>query len=138
MLKPGSFAFIGITEGRGMKLGLGLPVDPLMDSDAAMSRYLELAKEQGDTLELLREDEESLPAVERRWRLEPFGDADLVDLCANAWHRMGAHMSEVMARGGIPGSVPQLDCRHELEKIRVRAYSREALRAGKVDGFLLL
>ncbi|OMR58921.1 hypothetical protein AQ765_07200 [Burkholderia pseudomallei] len=39
MLVPNSHGSIGITEGRGFKLGLTFPVHPLEDSDDAMHRY---------------------------------------------------------------------------------------------------
>ena len=59
MLKPRSHGLIGITEGRGMKLGLGIPIDALADSDDAMKKYLAVVASKGDALELLMDDEES-------------------------------------------------------------------------------
>lgn len=40
MLKPASSGSVGFTRGRGMKLGLGLPIDPLSDSKEAIKRYI--------------------------------------------------------------------------------------------------
>src|SRR5262249_17931785 len=40
-LVPKSSAMVGITEGRGMKLGITFPVHALEDSDHGMRRYLE-------------------------------------------------------------------------------------------------
>jgi hypothetical protein len=137
MLKPRSRGFIGITEGRGMKLGIGVPIDPLSDSDEAMRRYLTAAAAGRDFLELLMDDEDSLPAVERRWGLEPFGDGDLVDLCAKAWLRTGTLVAAVMTELGGPELVPNLDCRHPIDAVRIRAYDRARLREGIVEGFRL-
>jgi hypothetical protein len=137
MLKPLSQAFVGVTEGRGMKLGLGLPFDPLSDSDAAMRNYLAVVQERGDFLGILGEDEDSLPAIERRWRLKEFGDSDVVEVCANAWHLVGRYVNDVASQLADSLRVPELDCRHDLEKVRIRAYDRERLRNGVVRGFPL-
>ena len=137
MLKPRSYGLIGITEGRGMKLGLGIPIDALADSDDAMKKYLAVVASKGDALELLMDDEESLPAVERHWGLKPFGDADLVDLRVKAWLRVGSLLTTVVKQLDGPEFAPQLDCRHDLDAVRIRAYSREKLRSGIVEGFRL-
>jgi hypothetical protein len=50
MLVPKSRADIGVTEGRGMKLGMSFPVDPLADSDTGMERYLWSVKRAGDDM----------------------------------------------------------------------------------------
>ena len=64
MLVPKSRADVGITELRGMKLGMTFPVHPLEDSDAAMERYLRSVKravnsEIADFLGLLVFDKDS-------------------------------------------------------------------------------
>jgi hypothetical protein len=135
MLKPKSAGSIGITEGRGVKLGMGYSIDPLTDSDDAMRRYLDITRGGRDPLDLLMEDEDSLPCVERRWGLEVFGEADLVDLCATAWLRVASLFAEVVEELNGPEFKPDLTCRHNLEGVRIRAYSREKLRAGVVEGF---
>src|SRR5215467_5943318 len=66
--------------GRGMKLGFGIKITPLYDSDHAMHRYLAA----GDVLDILMPDEDSMPCVEREWRLPDF-DEELIDLCSRAW-----------------------------------------------------
>jgi hypothetical protein len=48
MLLPDSRAIVGITEGRGMKLGMGFPINPLDDSDVGIRRYLYVTSEKGD------------------------------------------------------------------------------------------
>src|ERR1043166_4381867 len=96
MLKPKSSGFLGITEGRGLKLGMGTAIDPLTDSDDAMRKYLGVALAHQDFLGLLIDDEDSLPCVERKWGLEVFADADLVDLCATAWLRTASVLTRVL------------------------------------------
>ena len=38
ILLPKSAGFVGVIEGRGIKLGFSFPIDPLEDSDHAMER----------------------------------------------------------------------------------------------------
>jgi hypothetical protein len=133
MLTPNSSAAIGITEGRGMKLGLGMPVSPLTDSDDAMRLYLRGT----DFLALLQDDEDSIPCVERHWRLDAFGDEDIVDVCARAWLRTASVITTVLAELGGPEFAPDLSCRHDLVHIRFRVYDRDQLREGRVDGYYL-
>ncbi|TLN06072.1 hypothetical protein FDZ74_13235, partial [bacterium] len=47
MLKPSSSGYFGITEGRGLKIGLGIPIDPLQDSDEAMMRAMQVLARTG-------------------------------------------------------------------------------------------
>jgi hypothetical protein len=68
-LKLKSHGVIGLTEGRGIKLGFGTPIDPLEDSDNAMERLLCVVAERGDFLDILKDDEDSVPCVKREWRL---------------------------------------------------------------------
>lgn len=107
-------------------MGLSLPINPLMDSDLAMWTYLESLGDGRDVLELLRDDEESLPCVERIWRLERFPD-ELTDLAARALLRSGGLISEVVAwLGGEPLEL-SLQCRHSSERVRTKVYEREQL-----------
>jgi hypothetical protein len=127
MLLPASRGSIGITEGRGMKMGLSVPINPLFDSDFAMSTYIETLVEGDDFLDLLFEDEESLPCVERIWRLERFED-ELTDLAARALLRTGALVNEVVAwLGGEPAEL-SMQCRHSSDRARIKLYKREQLR----------
>jgi len=64
-LQLNSRGTLGITEGRGIKLGLAIPVHPFEDSDVAMERYLHVVKKNGDFFGFLAEDEDSLPCVQR-------------------------------------------------------------------------
>ena len=126
MLVPESRGAIGITEGRGMKLGLTFPVHPLEDSEHAMDRYLRHAKENGDFLGILILDEDSQPCIERKWRLPDFDD-DLVDVCANAWIRVGETVREVLVWLGEDVPSLSLDCRHSSQAVKFRRFDRETL-----------
>jgi hypothetical protein len=75
-----------LTEGRGFKFGFTLPIDPLLNSDEAMRRYLLVVSEDGkaDPLDILNDDDDSLPCVHRVWKLDTFDD-EIVELAAKAW-----------------------------------------------------
>jgi hypothetical protein len=126
MLVPKSRAVIGVTEGRGMKLGMGLPIDALADSDAGILGYLSVVKERGDFLGILMPDEDSAPCVEREWRLGEF-DEELVSLCSRAWLRVGETLAEVLKWLGEDGSPQTLQCRRSHQAVRYKIYRRETL-----------
>lgn len=126
MLVPRSRAFIGLTEGRGMKWGVAFPIHPLENSDDAMQRYICNVKKSGDFLELLRPDDESLPCIEREWRLDGF-DEEIVDLCARAWLRVGETIGASIKWLGAEFPLLSLDCRHSSQFVQIKVYSREKL-----------
>ena len=126
MLVPDSHGFVGITEGRGMKLGLTFPVHPLEDSDHAMQRYLSYAKTHRDFLGILIPDEDSLPCIQREWRLPEFDD-EIVELCARAWLRMGETIDEVLRWQGADPPPLSLDCRHGTQKVQFKIFDRDKL-----------
>jgi hypothetical protein len=126
MLVPKSHAFIGITEGRGMKIGMGIPIDPLADSDEGMKRYLSVVKKGDDFLGILIPDEDSRPCVEREWRLGDFDD-ELVDLCSRAWLRVGEMLADVLKWLGEIVPPQTLQCRRSHQAVRYKIYSRETL-----------
>lgn len=126
MLKLNSRAMIGITEGRGMKAGLTIPIHPLQDSDAGMDLYLRLVKERGDRFGFLQADEDSLPCVYREWRLPEF-DSELIDVCAQAWMRTGETIAEVLQWVGAAPLPLSLDCRHSAQLVQFKLYTREQL-----------
>ena len=127
MLIPNTRASLGVTEGRGMKLGLSFPLDPLEDSDAAMKRYLAIAASGSDFLGILIEDEDSRPCVYRRWALEGF-EPELVDLCAQAWLQTGQLLDAVLRWLGEE-DVPSLSlgCRHGTQAVRYKTFNRALL-----------
>lgn len=127
MLVPNSEAMIGITEGRGVKLGLTLPISPRDDSDDGMSNYLWHVAQARDTLGILVPDDDSLPCVHRIWRLPRFED-EIVDVAARAWLRTGEVMNAVAEWLGEASQPLALDCRHTSQQVQFKLYSREKLR----------
>lgn len=128
MLVPKSHGGIGITEGRGVKMGFSLPINPLMDSDDAMDRYIFVISTDGkDPFNLLAEDDDSLPCVHREWKLETF-DEELVELAAKAWFQTGETVRNVVRwLGGDPPEL-QLNCRHSTQETQFKMYDRKVLR----------
>lgn len=126
MLLPQSECTVGITELRGIKLGIGFPASPLEDSDHAMHRYLAVAAERGDFLGILVPDEDSIPCVRRVWRLSGF-DEDVVALCASAWLRTGETVAAVIRWMGAEPPPLSLDCRHADQKVQFKLFDREKL-----------
>ncbi|MBB1601776.1 hypothetical protein A9977_17190 [Variovorax sp. UMC13] len=108
MLKPASKGSVGYTRGRGLKIGLGLPIDPLADSEAAIIRYIQYVAKDMDFLGILYTEEDGggeYTCVQREWRLEQAPDQELTQLAAQAWERvakltldaatkLGAHVIE--------------------------------------------
>ncbi len=138
MLLPRSRGALGLAEGVRMKLGIGIPIDPLTDSDDAMRHYVGSVQEKGDFLGIITtDDEDSLPCIQRRWSLEEFGDADILDLAASAWSQVATLMNTVIHYIGGPDLTVDLGCRHNLDGVQIRAYNRADLRAGKIAGFRL-
>jgi hypothetical protein len=126
MLVPASSGCIGTTEGRGIKIGIGVPIDPLEDSEQAMRLYLLHAATHGDVLGVLFEDEESLPCVERSWRLAKYPDKEVLDLAEEAWRRMAELVSDVVAWLG--GEAVQFSLeRRPLHKVSIMAFDRKSL-----------
>ena len=127
MLIPGSKGAIGLTEGRGMKFGLSIPIHPLEDSDHAMHRYLSVLIDQRDPLGLLQPDEDSLPCVKREWRIPSF-DEEVLDLAAVAWLRVGETIASVLHWLGVEPPQLSLDCRHSSQQVQYKLYERSGLR----------
>jgi hypothetical protein len=125
MLRLKSGGTLGITEGRGIKLGFSIPIHPLEDSDAAMERYLHVVDEKGDFFGLLQEDEDSLPCVQREWRL-PDLDEEIVEACATAWLRTGEAIDGVLRWLGAEPPPLSLDCRHSGQQVRSRCMTAKS------------
>ena len=128
MLLPDSECTVGITELRGIKLGIGFPSSPHEDSNHAMHLYLRVAATRGDFLGILSPDEDSVPCVRRIWRLTGF-DADVVALCARAWLRTGETVADVVRWLGAEPPPLSLGCRHADQKVQFKLFNREKLTA---------
>lgn len=91
MLKPASNGTVGFTRGRGLKLGLGMPIDPLADSEDAILKYIYFAAKDIDFLGILYTEEDGggeYTCVQREWCLDNFPDQELTQLAARAWERI--------------------------------------------------
>lgn len=126
MLVPNSHGSIGITEGRGFKLGLTFPVHPLEDSDDAMHRYLHCVTEHGDFLQILAEDDDSLPCIHRVWRTPPF-EEEVLDIAAQAWFRTGETVNAVVTWLGEAPPELSLACRHSSQRVQYKLFDRKKL-----------
>lgn len=127
MLVPNTRAMLGVTEGRGIKLGLTFPVHPLEDSAHAMERYLHHAAKHRDFLGVLVPDDDSMPCVERYWGLQGH-DEELVNICARTWLRVGETLDQVLRWLGEE-EVPELslDCLHSDQRVHFRLFDRQNL-----------
>jgi hypothetical protein len=125
MLVPQSSGTVGITEGRGFKAGMTLPIHPLEDSEKALLRYAVHFKD-FDFLGLVTPDDDSLPSVYREWRLGEF-EEELVDLCARAWLRVGETIDAVLRWQDTEPPPLSLECRHDSRRVRLKCYDRDAL-----------
>lgn len=126
MLIPQSRGAIGITEGRGLKLGLTCPIDALEDSEAAMTRYLSHIDKHKDFLGILLPDEDSMPCVQREWRLPDF-ENELIDVCAEAWLRIGETIDKVLKWQGVEPPPLSLNCRHGAQRVQFMLFDRDEL-----------
>lgn len=127
MLVPNSNASIGITEGRGMKLGVTLSANPFLDSEEIMDRYLRNLATNTDFLGILMPDEDSIPCVFRRWEIKGF-EGDILDVCSKGWFQVVSTVATVLNWLGEE-SVPELslDCRHSSQQVHYRLFDRSAL-----------
>mgnify|MGYP000039942462 FL=1 len=119
MLTPQSKGTVGFTRGRGLKLGLSVPINPLADSQDAIIRYIRHAAETQDFLGILYTEEDGggeYTCVQREWRLNDFPDEELTQLAAQAWQtvaklaldtatKLGANVIEPKIELGDPNQV---------------------------------
>jgi len=126
-LKPRSQAILGLVEGRRLKFGLGLPLDPMHDSDVLMVRYLSVCadgNDEQDVFGILMDDEDSLPCIERHWGLKPF-EQDILDLAAAAWSEVAKFVSDAQIQIGQEPCNHQLPCIHSSASVQIRRYQRD-------------
>jgi hypothetical protein len=112
MLKPESRGTVGFTRGRGLKLGLGMPIDPLADSEDAILRYIYFAAKDKDFLGILYTEEDGggeYTCVQREWRLDKFPDQELTHLAAHAWERVAQLTLDVATKLGASVIEPKFE-----------------------------
>ncbi|WP_434352937.1 hypothetical protein VH441_06990 [Psychrobacter sp. HD31] len=98
MLKPASKGSVGFTRGRGMKLGLNIPIDPLSDSEEGIKRYIAHAAKNSDFLGILYTEEDGggeYTCVQREWKLEQFPEDEITKLAATAWDKVAQAFFDV-------------------------------------------
>ncbi|WP_236712098.1 hypothetical protein [Pseudomonas sp. EpS/L25] len=103
MLKPASRGSVGFTRGRGMKLGLGLPIDPLSDSREAIKKYIYFAAKDTDFMGILYTEEDGggeYTCVQRQWRLSHFPETEITELAASAWEKVAQASFDVAGEMG--------------------------------------
>ncbi|MCG1010868.1 hypothetical protein J4760_12630 [Salinicoccus sp. ID82-1] len=129
ILKPNSSATLGITEGRGIKLGLNLPLNPFQDSDFLMVNYLLTeanSDRDSDVLGILSDDEDQLPCIERYWRLAPF-EEDILELTVQAWETIASLIrNTIIWLDEDPSQLRlSIDCIHTSSSVALLIYKRE-------------
>lgn len=103
MLKPASSGTVGFTRGRGMKLGLGMPIDPLSDSEEAIKKYIYFAAKDTDFFGILYTEEDGggeYSCVHRQWRLSQFPEMEITELAASAWEKVAQAFFDVAGKMG--------------------------------------
>lgn len=127
VLSLGSSGTIGITKGRGIKFGLNFPIDPSQDSDEAMEHFIYVLARTGDFFGFLADDEDTLPCVERIWKLPDF-EEEIIELCSTAWVRVGEVLSDAVVFFDEERPTLDLSCRHSDQDVHFKLYSRKPLR----------
>lgn len=103
MLKPASNGMVGFTRGRGMKLGMGLPIDPLSDSEEAIKKYIYHSVKNTDFMGILYTEDDGggeFTCVQREWKLSQFPDDEITKLCASAWEKVTQAFFDIAAQMG--------------------------------------
>ena len=127
MLIPNSSGLIGVTEGRGLKLGFRFPINPVEDSEEAMVRYLEFAALHGDVSMVLRDDEDAFPCVWRKWCLSGFDEVEIVELAHEALGILANVFADVIEWTGQ--ARPAVTIKNEAGQMyRAHVFDREELK----------
>jgi hypothetical protein len=129
MLKPKSSAYLGVTEGRGLKLGMGLKLDPFQDSDFLMVRFLLINADSDKDLDIfgiMGTDEEQLPCIERHWGLDPFEEG-ILELAVKAWEQIASLIKDtIIWLDEDPAQLRlSIDCIHSSSSVALLTYKRE-------------
>ena len=127
MLMPNSSGSIGFTRGRGMKLGIGFPIDPLQDSVEAVKRYIAIVAKEEDFLGILYTEEDGsgeYTCVERHWYLSEFPDTEITALSITAWYKVAQVVVEVGNLLGAELVIPSLELK-DPNKLNFEIYNPE-------------
>ncbi|MGM9986448.1 MAG: hypothetical protein ACI35O_04380 [Bacillaceae bacterium] len=129
MLSPKSSAYLGITEGRGLKAGLGMELNPFQDSDYLMVNFLLINSKSDEDLDvfgILSDDDDQLPCIERYWGLDPFEEG-ILELAVQAWKQIAALTKDTITWLGEDPTQLRLsiDCIHSSSSVALLTYKRE-------------
>lgn len=103
MLKPASTGYVGFTRGKGLKLGISLPINPLEDSEIAILKYISHVSKNFDFMGILYTEEDGsgeYTCVQREWKLEQFPEVEITQLSAKAWEAVAQAFFDITAEMG--------------------------------------
>lgn len=123
-LVPTSSAHVGLSDAsKKIRIGFPFPIHPLEDSDDALKRFVEFIR--ADTTvfsrELFMPDEDTIPCIQREWRLPEFKE-ELIVLCVSAWLRIGETITGALSVLGEPHEGFDLGCKHQKNNYMVKLY----------------
>ena len=95
MLKPESKAYMASVRGYTIKMQFPFYVDPFEDSDSAVNRFIEIAKENSVLLDMLAPDDVQVLALIREWHITGFKD-EIITAFRHAWLRIGEYLSDIV------------------------------------------
>ena len=85
-----------------------------------------------DILGILQVDEESLPCVQREWRLEGFGE-EIIELAAKAWLTVGQVVTSTIRWLGAEVPDLSLNCRHSSQQVQFKLFDRKELKRQLIE-----
>jgi hypothetical protein len=125
MLDLLSKGVVGTTEGRGVKIGIPFPVSPNESSNEAYERFKRVCREDNFIRSLAGPDCDSWPCIIREWKIREFPDSDLLDICIDAWRKMGTILSEILEVIGGEKLDLSLSCRHDPKEVKMVEFSQQ-------------
>jgi len=125
MLNVLSKGSVAATEGRIVKMSMGLPVQPWESTVDAYERFKAICRTNKVVRGLLGPDCDSWPMVRREWHIPEFPDTELLELSIDAWQIIGESLSKILvALGGNPLDL-SFSCRHDPEKVKTMNFSQK-------------
>lgn len=115
-LEVTSEAVVGMFRYRKSKLGMVIPVDPFSSSEILLKHYQEsfiglfIDKEHSAIGEQL--------GVQRVWKVDSIGETEIIQLCFDAWRKIGEVVKEAHDLVGLEFHIP-LDCEENPEEYQI-------------------
>jgi len=105
-------------------MALPFKLDPFEDSDSAINRFLERAKQVPELVQLLAPDEIQLLSVIREWKITGIDD-EVILAFRKAWSRVGEYLSDVVVfLGGERLAYQGLECFKDPRTFYYKKYPR--------------